>query len=47
MLHPTFMKLMDSVLRPYIHIFEIVLIDDILIYSASKEEHLEHLKLVF
>ena len=43
----TFMTLMDSVLWPYLEKFMIVFLDDILIYSASEEEHLEHLKLVF
>ena len=41
------MTLMDSVLRPYLSKFVIVFLDDILIYSASKEEHLEHLTKVF
>ena len=43
----TFMTLMDSVLQPYLEKFVIVFLDDILIYSAFKEEHLQHLKLVF
>ena len=43
----TFMTLMDSVLRPYLGRFVIVFLDDILIYSATKEEHLTHLKKVF
>ncbi|NHV87549.1 reverse transcriptase family protein, partial [Escherichia coli] len=43
----TFMTLMDSVLRPYIEKFVIVFLDDILIYSATEEEHYEHLTKVF
>ena len=39
----TFMTLMDSVLRPYLGKFIIFFLDDILIYSATKEEHLAHL----
>ncbi|GJV89934.1 putative reverse transcriptase domain-containing protein, partial [Tanacetum coccineum] len=33
-------------LRPYLDKFEIVFIDDILIYSKTREEHVEHLRLV-
>ena len=43
----TFMTLMDRVLRPYLGNFVVVFLDDILIYSRSEEEHLEHLRLVF
>ena len=43
----TFMTLMDSVLRPYLGKFVIVFLDDILIYSKTEEDHLEHLRLVF
>nr|GFA95965.1 retrotransposon protein, putative, Ty3-gypsy subclass [Tanacetum cinerariifolium] len=41
-----FMDLMNRVCRPYLDKFVIVLIDDILIYSKSKEEHEAHLKLI-
>ncbi|GKF37876.1 putative reverse transcriptase domain-containing protein, partial [Tanacetum coccineum] len=40
------MDLMNRVCRPYLDKFVIVFIDDILIYSKSKEEHAEHLKLI-
>ncbi|GJU20675.1 putative reverse transcriptase domain-containing protein [Tanacetum coccineum] len=41
-----FMDLMNRVCKPYLDKFVIVFIDDILIYSESKEEHAEHLKLI-
>ncbi|GKB87863.1 putative reverse transcriptase domain-containing protein [Tanacetum coccineum] len=41
-----FMDLMNSVCRPYLVKFVIVFIDDILIYSKTQEEHVEHLRLV-
>nr|GFB90553.1 putative reverse transcriptase domain-containing protein [Tanacetum cinerariifolium] len=41
-----FMDLMTCVCRPYLDKFVIVFIDDILIYSKSKEEHEVHLKLI-
>nr|GEY65794.1 hypothetical protein [Tanacetum cinerariifolium] len=41
-----FMDLMNWVCKPYLDKFMIVSIDDILIYSKSKEEHVEHLKLI-
>ncbi|GKD77622.1 putative reverse transcriptase domain-containing protein, partial [Tanacetum coccineum] len=41
-----FMYLMNRVYRPYIDKFVIVFIDDILIYSKTREEHVEHLRLV-
>ncbi|GJY68798.1 putative reverse transcriptase domain-containing protein [Tanacetum coccineum] len=41
-----FMDLMNRVCRPYLDKFVIVFIDDILIYSKTREEHVEHLKLV-
>ena len=40
-----FMDLMHRVFRPYLDKFVIVFIDDILIYSKSKEEHTEHLRI--
>ncbi|GKE60910.1 putative reverse transcriptase domain-containing protein [Tanacetum coccineum] len=41
-----FMDLMNRVCRPYPDKFVIVFIDDILIYSKTREEHVEHLRLV-
>ncbi|GKC11506.1 putative reverse transcriptase domain-containing protein, partial [Tanacetum coccineum] len=40
------MDLMNRVCKPYLDKFVIVFNDDILIYSKSKEEHEEHLKLI-
>ncbi|GKE42436.1 putative reverse transcriptase domain-containing protein, partial [Tanacetum coccineum] len=40
------MDLMNRVCRPYLDKFLIVFIDDILIYSKTQEEHVEHLRLV-
>ncbi|GKD62297.1 putative reverse transcriptase domain-containing protein [Tanacetum coccineum] len=41
-----FMDLVNRVCKPYLDKFVIVVIDDILIYSKSKEDHEVHLKLV-
>ncbi|WVZ63933.1 LOW QUALITY PROTEIN: hypothetical protein U9M48_013523 [Paspalum notatum var. saurae] len=41
-----FMNLMNKVFMEYLNKFVVVFIDDILIYSKTKEEHEEHLRLV-
>ncbi|GJT37303.1 putative reverse transcriptase domain-containing protein, partial [Tanacetum coccineum] len=41
-----FMDLMNWVCRPYLDKFVIVFIDDIMIYSKTKEEHDAHLRLI-
>ncbi|GJR34240.1 putative reverse transcriptase domain-containing protein [Tanacetum coccineum] len=41
-----FMDLMNRVCKPYLDKFVIVFIDDILIYSKSKQEHEKHLKII-
>ncbi|KAF5459681.1 hypothetical protein F2P56_019608 [Juglans regia] len=38
-----FMDMMNRIFRPYLDSFVVVFIDDILIYSKSKEEHRKHL----
>ncbi|GJR17805.1 putative reverse transcriptase domain-containing protein [Tanacetum coccineum] len=40
------MDLMNRVCKPYLDMFVIVFIDDILIYSKDKKEHEEHLKAI-
>nr|GFB44910.1 hypothetical protein [Tanacetum cinerariifolium] len=41
-----FIDLMNRVCRPYLDKFVIMFIDDILIYSKTQEEHVEHLRIV-
>ena len=41
-----FQTLMNNIFRPYLDKFALVYLDDILIYSKTKEEHLRHLKIV-
>ena len=42
----TFMDLMHRVFQPYLNRFVVVFMDDILIYSKSKEDHKGHLRVV-
>jgi hypothetical protein len=43
----TFMHMMNETFREYLDHFVVIFIDDILIYSRNKEEHLHHLRKVF
>ena len=42
----TFQTLMNSILQPFLDKFAVVYLDDIVIYSNSDEEHVEHLEKV-
>ncbi|GIL79609.1 hypothetical protein Vretifemale_8871, partial [Volvox reticuliferus] len=43
----TFQAVMDRIFRPYIDKFIICYLDDILVFSKTREEHLQHLRQVF
>ena len=42
----TFMRLMNDVLHKYLHVFVVVFLDDILIFSRTMEDHTRHVALV-
>jgi len=41
-----FMDLMNQIFSPYLDKFVLVFIDDILVYTKNKEEHIKHLRVV-
>ncbi|PKU75602.1 RNA-directed DNA polymerase [Dendrobium catenatum] len=41
-----FMDLMNRVFKEYLDQFVIIFIDNILVYSASEEDHVRHLRIV-
>lgn len=43
----TFQRVMDNILREHLHKFCFVYMDDVVIFSKSLQEHLNHLKLIF
>ena len=42
----TFQKLMNKLFWPYLQKFNLVVFDDILLYSKTWDEHIQHLDLV-
>jgi hypothetical protein len=40
----TFMRMMDDILRPFTHTFVVVYLDEILIYSKTWADHLQHIQ---
>ena len=43
----TFCTLMNKVLEPFLDHFVVVYLDDIVVYSQTMDEHVEHLRQVF
>ena len=43
----TFMDLMNRIYKKYLDKFIVVFVDDILVYSKTREEHEEHLQIAF
>ncbi|KAL9265229.1 Transposon Tf2-6 polyprotein-like protein [Drosera capensis] len=43
----TFCTLMNNIFHPYLNKFVVVYLDDIAVYSATLEEHVDHLRIVF
>lgn len=43
----TFQRVMDNVLREYLHKFCFVYMDDVVIFSKSLQEHIWHIQLIF
>jgi len=43
---PTFQRMMNKILKEWLYEFAVVYIDDIMIYSRTFEEHLEHIEKV-
>lgn len=42
----TFMTLMHDIFRPYLDDFIVIYLDDILVFSKTKEDHIQHLRTV-
>jgi len=43
----TYQGIMNSIMAPFLRKFVVVFIDDVLIYSATWQEHLQHIEAVF